>query len=53
MDAALAIARILVGALMVMTGVMKLLVPHLREAFSGLRVPKTRHSRSEGARLAP
>ena len=35
MDAALAIARILVGALMVMTGVMKLLVPHLREAFAG------------------
>ena len=35
MDPALAIARILVGALMVMTGVMKLLVPHLREAFAG------------------
>lgn len=33
MDAALAVARLIVGALMVMTGVMKLVVPRLREAF--------------------
>ena len=35
MDTALAIARILVGVVMVMTGVMKLTVPRLREAFAG------------------
>lgn len=33
METALAIARIVVGALMAMTGVMKVVVPHLREAF--------------------
>lgn len=35
MDAALGIVRILVGALFVMTGVMKFAVPRLREAWSG------------------
>ena len=34
MDTALAIVRILVGALMVMSGIMKLAVPHLRQAFA-------------------
>ena len=33
MDVALAAARIFIGALMVMTGVMKLVVSNLREAF--------------------
>jgi uncharacterized membrane protein YphA (DoxX/SURF4 family) len=41
MDAALAIARVMVGAVMAMTGVMKLVVPHLREAFRAqLRLAK-------------
>jgi uncharacterized membrane protein YphA (DoxX/SURF4 family) len=35
MDAALGIVRILLGALFVMTGVMKFAVPRLREAWSG------------------
>jgi len=40
-DPALATARIFVGALMVMTGVMKLVVPRLREAFADqLRLAK-------------
>ena len=34
MDPILAIARILVGALMIMTGIMKLAVPRLRQAFA-------------------
>ena len=41
MDVALGVVRILIGVLMLMTGVMKMTVPMLREAWSGqLRLAK-------------